>query len=121
MYGATYYINLLDMYLRELPPGSDQVLVHRKVVAPGAGGRLRVYVEAQQRKFSKLADADLVDTADLCRLFGCSARTVYRWVERNGLGSAGKVGREFLFAKGEVVRWFNENRPRPGRPPSSLD
>lgn len=108
------------MYLREHPPGSDQVLVHRKVVAPGAGGRLRVYIEAQPRKFSKLADADLVDTADLCRLFGCSARTVYRWVERNGLCSAGKVGREFLFAKGEVVRWFSENRPRPGRPPSSL-
>lgn len=74
---------------------------------PEWGGRSRVYVEAQQRKFSKLADADLIDTADLCRLFGCSTRTVYRWVERNGLGSAGKVGREFLFTKGEVVRWFN--------------
>jgi excisionase family DNA binding protein len=106
------------MYLDEQQPGGDQTPVHRKVVAPGAGGGPHVYVEVRARPFTKLADADLVDTADLCRVFGCSARTVYRWVESHGLRSSGKVGREFLFTKGEVVRWRDENRPRQGRPPA---
>lgn len=105
-------------YIREDPPGSDAVAIHRKVIAPAPGGGQRVYIEAQGRPFSQLAEADLVDTADLCRLFGCSARTIYRWVERHGLRSIGKVGREFLFTKGEVIRWYDENRPRQGRPPT---
>jgi excisionase family DNA binding protein len=107
------------MYILENPPGSDVVAINRKVIAPAPGGGQRVYIEAQARPFPQLADTDLVDTADMCRLFGCSARTVYRWVERHGLRSFGKVGREFLFAKGEIVRWYNENRPRPGRPRSN--
>lgn len=107
------------MYVYENPPGGHKIAVHRKVIARGPGGGQRVYVEAQVRPFSELDDKDLVDTADLCRLFGCSARTVYRWVERHDLRSRGKVGREFLFTKGEIVRWYNENRPRAGRPPSN--
>jgi excisionase family DNA binding protein len=107
------------MYFREPPPGADQVQVHRKMLAPAAGGGMRVYVDAQAHSFLQLADGDLIDTADLCRLFGCSARTVYRWVESHGLRSIGKVGREFLFTKGEIVRWYDENRPRQGRPPTT--
>lgn len=103
------------MYLREIPAEVGRVPIHRKVVVPAVGGGQRVAIEAKPRPFSRLADSDYVDTADVCRLFGCSARSVYRWVAEGLIRPAGKVGREFLFTKREIVRWFNE-RPHFGRP-----
>lgn len=89
----------------------------RKILARAAGGGLRVYVDSQARPFNELAPNDLLDTADLCRLFRCSARTVYRWITGHSLRHAYRVGREYLFTKREISRWYDANRPRPGRPP----
>lgn len=91
--------------------------INRKLVAPAMGGGQKVYIDFKPRPFNKLASGDLLDTSDLCRLFGCSARTVYRWITEHALQPKLKVGREFLFTKSEIVRWYNANRPRPGRPP----
>ena len=83
-----------------------------------SGGQLRVVRGNTQVSFGELADSDLLDTAELCYLFGCSARTLYRWINERGLRPRGQVGRELFFAKGDVVKWFySSNRPSgPGRP-----
>ena len=91
---------------------------NRKVLGRGPDGAPKVYVDFQARPFNELAPGDMLDTPDLCRLFRCSVRSVYRWVAEHSLQPAWKVGREFLFTKREVVRWYDANRPRPpGRPP----
>lgn len=51
------------------------------LVRPLMDGVDRVYVDAQARPFAKLGPEDLRDTLDVCRLLGCSVRSVYRWVE----------------------------------------
>jgi hypothetical protein len=91
----------------------------RKILVRVAGGALRVYLDSQARPFNELAPGALLDIADLCRLFRCSARTVYRWIAGHSLRPAGMVGRGrvYLFTKREISRWYNANRPRPGRPP----
>jgi excisionase family DNA binding protein len=91
---------------------------HRKVVRYGPGGGPQVYVDLQATPFNELAPEDLLDTSDVCRLFACSARTVYRWIAEFSLQPT-PVGREYLFAKHEITRWYNAHRPRPGRPPSN--
>jgi excisionase family DNA binding protein len=106
------------MYLRDNPLATDRTPINRKLVGPAAGGGNKVYVDFKTRPFQLLEDLDLVDTADLCRMFGCSARTVYRWVAEHGLRPTMRVGRELLFTKREVVRWYDANRPRLGRPPA---
>lgn len=95
--------------------GANKTLVHRKVMAPAIGGGNKVYVEAKAHPFAKLANGDLLDTSDVCRLFGCSARTLYRWVAERQLKPRVKVGREYLFTKAELLRWSDE-RPHLGRP-----
>lgn len=103
--------------------GSDDRLddnptpIHRKIVAPAVGGSTRAYMDPRALPFSALAEGDLLDTADLCRLFNASTRTVYRWINERGLAPRFKAGRELLFAKGDLVNWYAANRPRPGRPP----
>lgn len=105
------------MYLPDNPLARDKTPINRKLIRPAAGGGDKVYVDFKPRPFYLLEDLDLVDTADLCRVFRCSARTVYRWMEVHGLRPTRKVGREYLFTKREIMRWFDANRPRPGRPP----
>jgi excisionase family DNA binding protein len=89
----------------------------RKILVRAAGGGLRVYMDSQARPFNELAPGDLLDIADLSRLFRCSSRTVYRWIAGHSLRPAHMVGRVYLFTKREISRWYNANRPRPGRPP----
>lgn len=89
--------------------------IHRKVVLQAIGGGVRVYVDAKPRPFANLANADLLDTGDVCRLFPCSARTIYRWISEGLLRPQRKIGREYLFTKQEVLRWWDE-RPQSGRP-----
>jgi excisionase family DNA binding protein len=99
------------------PLARNETPLHRKLIQPGPGGGEKVYVDFRPRTFRLLEDTDLLDTADLCRLFGCSARTVYRWMAEHTLRPHRKVGREFLFTKREILRWHDANRPHPGRPP----
>ena len=92
---------------------------NRKVVRLGPGGGLQIYLDLQAVPFNELAPEDLLDTSDLCRLFVCSARTVYRWIAEFSLQPTHVVGREYLFTKHEITRWYDAHRPRPGRPPSN--
>jgi excisionase family DNA binding protein len=92
-------------------------LFRRKFVLTGAGGGPRIYADAQERTFGRLAADDLLDTADLCRIFGCSTRTIYRWIAEEGLRWDIKVGRDYLFRKDDIVEFYNEGLPQRGRPP----
>ena len=93
--------------------------INPKVIVSAPGGGLQVYRDARARPFSALRLEELLDTADLCLIFGCSARTVYRWMAEFELRPYAKVGRQYLFTKSEVLDWYEANRPRPGRPPGS--
>lgn len=95
---------------------SCEVPIHRKRIGPGAGGGLRAFIDFEARPFWELGEDDLIDTSDLCQIFGTSLRTVYRWMSKHSLKPVRKVGREFLFRKGDVLSWYELNRPRPGRP-----
>src|SRR5258708_7918925 len=103
----------------ERPLKRDRNLINPKVVVRGAGGGWTVYLDSQARPFSRLNSASLLDTADLCLLFGCSTRTVYRWMADQNLKPEMRVGRQHLFTKREILDWYDKNRPRPGRPPIS--
>ncbi len=86
---------------------NDRTPLHRKFIGRGAGGGERVLAEAKARPFANLRDEDLLDTADICAICGCSARTVYRWIAE-GLPVFDKVGRDYLFAKGAFLDWWDE-------------
>jgi excisionase family DNA binding protein len=94
---------------------SSRTPVHRKRVGRDAGGRERPFVEVAATPFAQLADDDLLDVQDLCRLFPCSRRSAYRWLAEGSLRYAHKVGREYYFTKHEVLRWWDA-RPLLGRP-----
>jgi len=108
------------MYLPGDSLTDNGTLIHRKIVGPAVGGGIRAFIDHQALPFRDLAPRDLLDTADLCRIFGCSARTVYRWIgeREDPLPFKFKAGREFLFSKSDLLRWYAANRPRPGRPPT---
>jgi len=106
------------MYVDDTFLSENRTPIFRKLIGAGIGGGQTVLKEQRAVPFHTLRNSDLVDTTDLCRVFGCSARTVYRWVTNHSLRPVGKIGREFLFMKGEVLRWFDSgDRPVSGRPP----
>jgi excisionase family DNA binding protein len=107
---------LFVMYLNALPLARSRTLVHRKVLGPSIGGGRQIYADAKALPFARLALGDLLDSADVCQLFPCSARSLYRWVAEGHLRPTLKIGRQYLFTKSELVRWWAE-RPRVGRPP----
>ena len=86
----------------------DRVSIHRKFIARAAGGGHRILVDAKAQSFHRLGDDDLLDSADLCALFGVSTRTIYRWISERDLPVIAKVGRDYLFAKGDVLEWAEE-------------
>jgi excisionase family DNA binding protein len=94
----------------------DQTPIYEKFVVK-EGHAYRIYAERNARPFSRLARDALLNTDDLCEIFGCSMRTIYRWVSERGLEPEFQVGREYLFTKGEILEWFEENGPERGRPP----
>ena len=106
------------MYLDDNFLPTNRTPIPIKEVGAGLGGGRIVVRTARKVPFYKLGNDALVDTSDLCLIFGCSARSVYRWVTDYSLHPVGKIGREFLFTKGEIVRWFNTDRPVSGRPPN---
>lgn len=93
--------------------------IRRKFDAPGPGGGPKVYVEAKERAFFRLAGSDLLDTGDLCRLYRVSARTIYRWMAEHDLRPTIRIGREYLFRKDTLLAWDRNHRPTPGRPMGS--
>lgn len=86
----------------------DDTPINRKFIGRGAGGGQRVLAEAKPQPFYKLDDEDLLDTADLCEIFGVSARTIYRWIAEDDLPVFEQVGRDYLFAKGELLEWHGQ-------------
>lgn len=103
------------MHAALIPLSCSQALVHRKVFGRAIGGGAKIYVDAKACAFANLASEDLLDSADVCRLFPCSPRTLYRWMAEAQLRHAGQVGRQYLFTKAELLRWWSE-RPSVGRP-----
>lgn len=94
----------------------SQAPMRRKIAVPAPGGGLRVYADLKERPFARLAPEDLLDTADLCRLYGVSLRTVYRWMAEHNLKPQVKVGREYLFRKAAILEWDDNDKPVMGRP-----
>jgi len=96
---------------------ADRVFT-RKVPYRMPGGQLRILRESPPLPFSELTDNDMLDTAELCYLFSCATRTLYRWINERGLRPRVRVGRELYFTKADVMKWFrSRNRPPgPGRP-----
>ena len=107
------------MHVSDDPLDSNTTPIHRKMIGRAVGGGERVFMELQARPFSSLDGQALLDTADLCRIFRCSTRTIYRWINEreNPLRPKRRAGRELLFTKTDLLRWYAANRPRPGRPP----
>ena len=89
--------------------------IRRKVMVRAPGGGLKVYADFEETPFRDLGAKDLLDTADICLLYGVSVRTVYRWIAEHGLPSSGKAGRTYFFRKDALIRWHKNNRPQPGR------
>jgi len=102
------------MYL-EPPITDNRTPIRRKTVGQALGGGLKVFAERRAIPFAELRPRDLLDTMDLCRIYGCSKRTVYRWVAEHDLVPTGRAGREYFFEKKVIVGWHNKHRPRPGR------
>lgn len=88
----------------------------RRVLLRYPNGRLRVAYETKLYRFHELKSDDYLSTADLERYFGCSARTIYRWIAEEGLEPDDEIGREFYFEKRTVVNWEKRRRPKRGRP-----
>jgi excisionase family DNA binding protein len=86
----------------------DRAPIHRKFIARAAGGGHRILADAKAQAFHRLDDEALLDSTDLCALFGVSTRTIYRWISERDLPVAAKVGREYLFAKGDVWEWAED-------------
>ncbi len=103
------------MYLQS-SLSKNKTMIRRKIDIPDNRGRPRVYAEAKEMPFSKLAETDLLDTADIGVLYGVSPRTVYRWMAERGLNAHVKVGREYLFRKNAILHWDENFRPAMGRP-----
>ncbi len=93
----------------------NKMPIRRKVVVRAPGGGFKAYADFETRPFCELGAGDLLDTADICMLYGCSARTVYRWMAEHKLKHSGKAGRNHFFRKDALIRWHNKHRPRPGR------
>ena len=56
--------------------------------------------------FAKLPADELLTTRDLQRLFDCTARTIYRWVAEEGLMPQAQLGRDYLFRKDKLTKWY---------------
>ena len=95
----------------------DRTPIYEKVVVKAPGGGVQVYGLSPARPFSDLPGSALLDSADLCILFGCSARSIYRWMSERGLRWDRKIGREYLFRKDDVLDFYRHNLPPLGRPP----
>lgn len=102
------------MYLDD-PISQNRTPIRRKMVGRAPGGGLKVFADIEETPFADLSPRDMLDTGDLCLLYGCSLRTVYRWMAEHNLAPSGRAGRDYLFEKRAIIRWHNHDRPTPGR------
>ena len=102
------------MYL-EPPIAKSTTRVRPKKVGRAPGGGLQIVPAPSDVSFSRCRDDVLLDTNDLCLLYGCSRRTVYRWMAEHNLTPSGRAGREYYFEKRVIVDWDANHRPSPGR------
>ena len=65
-----------------------------------------MYLENPLMTFAELAGNDLLTTRDLQRLFGRTARTVYRWITKKKLAPEKLPGRDNLFRKDKLIKWY---------------
>jgi hypothetical protein len=86
---------------------TGEPLFPRKELERLPTGAIRVWRENPPVRFRSLRDDDWLDTGDLMRLFRCTQRTVYRYVER-GLKPTRKIGRDLFWRKRDVVRWCRD-------------
>jgi excisionase family DNA binding protein len=78
----------------------------KKLLIEGPDGEMRMYLKNPFMSFAQLASDDLLTTQDLQRLFNCTARTIYRWIAEEGLPPYAKLGRDYLFRKDQLVKWY---------------
>jgi excisionase family DNA binding protein len=69
-------------------------------------GSTAVYRENPPMTFAQLPSDELLTTRELQRLFDCTARTIYRWIAEYGLEPHGQVGRDYLFRKDKLMKWY---------------
>ena len=93
-----------------------EVEFYRKVLLQWPNGTIRVAWRDPPVTFDELDGDDLLDTNDLQWYFGCSARTIYRWIDELGLEPYDQIGQKLYFEKRTVVRWEKAHRPKRGRP-----
>src|SRR5258708_34213853 len=103
------------MHVSDNALADNATQIRRKIVGPAVGGGKRAFMDFQAQPFHELAARDLLDTADLCRIFGCSARTVYGWVTERALTPTFKGARESLFTKSDLCPCRPATRHSPGR------
>lgn len=89
--------------------------IRAKKVGRALGGGLRAVPAPQAIPFAKLRADVLLDVNDLCVLYGCSRRTVYRWMAEHELVPDGRAGRDYYFEKRTIINWHDNHRPQPGR------
>ena len=100
------------MYIPDALAG-DPTPIHQKVLGPVYDGQRKVFADPEVRKFKDLPGSALLDTSDLCRIYGCSRRTIYRWIADRALHYVGQVGREYLFSKSGLIEWHARQFPPP--------
>lgn len=101
---------------KKLGQSKSDDLYPRRVLVQWPSGRLRVAYEPDLYRFRELKSDDYLNTADLQQYFGCSARTIYRWIAEEGLEPDDEIGREVFFEKRTVLSWEKRLRPKRGRP-----
>lgn len=72
-------------------------------------GATRMYLENLRITFAELAGGDLLTTPELQRWFDCTARTIYRWVADERLKPHALLGRDYLFRKDELMKWYRRS------------
>lgn len=81
-------------------------LFYRKILVREPDGSLHMYLENPGLSFGELRADELLTVRDLQRLFDCTARTIYRWVAEEELKPDAQLGRDYLFRKDKLMKWY---------------
>lgn len=88
-------------------------LFARKVFVEKPRGGFRMQLERPLVRFDELHDDDLLTKEELMRYFGCSRRTIIRWVNERGFTPDCWYRQQMLFYKRTVIRWEKSGGTRP--------
>jgi hypothetical protein len=78
----------------------------KKIFDQEPDGSTQMYRENPPMTFAKLPADEFLTTHELQRLFDCTARTIYRWIADYGLEPQGRHGRDYLFRKDKLIKWY---------------